>query len=119
MMDRQLRRYYLTATGIALAATAVSLAWRDPKVTAGVVAGAVAGVVPFATWHLIVGHAGERSGRGRSLVVALVLAKYGILAGAMWVLFSFHLANEYGFGAGLVATSLAVLGAVGSATRKD
>jgi hypothetical protein len=117
-MDTQLRRYYLTAAGIALAAVAVSLAWRDPRVTAGVASGCALGVAPFATWHLIVSYARDGSGRSRPLVILLVVGKYAVLAGAMAVLFGFRLVDGYGVGAGLVVESMAVLGAVRSGGPK-
>ena len=112
MIDPLIRRIYLTAAGIALAATALSLIWLDPRVTAGVASGVAVSVVPLVTWHLIVGHASERGARRRPLVFALVLVKYAVLAGAMWAMFRFRLVNEFGFGAGLVAGSMAVLGAL-------
>lgn len=119
-MDAQIRRTYLAAAGIALAAIAVSLAWRDSRVTVGVAAGVALSVVPLASWHLIVGFGTERAARKRPLVLMLVAAKYAVLAGAMWLLFRFRLANEYGVGAGLVAGSMAVLGALSvRPTRKN
>lgn len=111
MMDAQIRRIYLTAAVIAIAATAVSLIWMDPMVTAGVASGVAVSAVPLVTWHLIVGHASEKGARRRRLVFVLVLLKYAVLAGAMWALFRFRLVSEFGFGAGLVAGSMAVLGA--------
>ena len=112
MIDPQIRRIYFTAAGIALAACAVSLAWLDPRITAGVASGVAVSVVPLVTWHLIVGHVSGKGARSRPLVFALVMVKYLVLAGAMWALFRFRLVNEFGFGAGLVAGSMAVLGAL-------
>ncbi|MCC6740953.1 MAG: hypothetical protein IT452_18080 [Planctomycetia bacterium] len=116
-MDAQLRRVYVASAGMALIATAVSVAWKDPGVTTGVAAGVVVSVVPFATWHAVVSLASDRSARRRALVVAFVLAKYAVLAGAMWVLFRFRLADMPAFGAGLLAGSVAVLGALTVRTR--
>jgi hypothetical protein len=112
MMDAQIRRIYFTAAGIALAATAVSLAWKDPRITAGVASGVAVSVVPLVTWHLIVGHASEKSAQSRARVMVLVMLKYVVLTAMIWALFRFRLVNEYGFGAGLVAGSMAVLGSI-------
>jgi hypothetical protein len=118
-VDPHLRRIYLTAAAIALAASAASLAWRDSRVTFGVAAGVAVSVVPFATWHWIIGHTGERRARRKPLVLAVVVAKYAVLAGAMWVLFRYRLVHPYGFGAGLIAGPMAVLGALNVKPGKD
>jgi len=109
-MDVQLRRYYLTAAGVLLATTAVSLLWRSPKVTLGAAAGVVVSAVPFATWHLVVSVAGLTSGRRKSLVIALIMAKYAVVAGALWALFRFGWVEPFALAAGVVAGSLAILG---------
>lgn len=116
-MDAQLRRVYVASAGMALVATAVSVAWKDPGVVAGVAAGVVVSVVPFATWHAVVSLVADRSARRRALVVAFVLAKYAVLAGLMWVLFRFRLVSQPAFGAGILAGSVAVLGALIVRTR--
>jgi hypothetical protein len=108
-MDAQLRRYYLAAAGVLVAASATSALWKDVRVTLGVAAGALASVVPFATWHMIVTWAGPRGARWRGLVVGLILAKYALVAVLMWALFRSGWAHEVAFGAGLAAGTLAVI----------
>lgn len=116
-MDPQLRRYYLAAAGILLAAFAVSLFWKSPGVSAGACAGVLVSVLPFASWHALVGLAGK-SGRPKSFVVGLVVVKYAVAAAVLGSLFLSGFVDPAALAAGIVAGSLAILVVAFSGTRK-
>ena len=116
-MDSQLRRYYLAAAGILLAAFAVSLFWKSPMVSAGACAGVLVSGLPFATWHAVVGLAGK-GGRRKSFVVGLVVVKYAVAAAVLGTLFMSGLVDTAALAAGIVAGSLAILVVAFSGVRK-
>lgn len=108
-MDAQLRRFYIAAAGIFLATIALSLLWRSAVVTVGAATGVLVSVVPWASWHFIISATGARGGGRKAVVVTLILVKYAAVAGLLWALFRFGLADLAGVAAGLVAGSLSVL----------
>lgn len=86
---------FLTALGVAL------MIWRDPAVLIGLAVGYALGVVPFASWHLIVKLTDGFTRKDRiRIAVAIGLGKYAGLGAALYYLLTKELVNLFAFVAG-------------------
>jgi hypothetical protein len=115
--DRFLFGVYGASLVIFLTAQLVALIiWRDLAVHVGLLAGFVPGIVPFASWHLIVKITDGFKRRDRIwMAVSLGIGKYGLLGAGLYMVFTRELANVWAFVAGmsLVLPVLVILGLVG------
>jgi len=116
MADRFLFGVYAASAVIFLTAQGVALIiWRDPAVHMGLLAGFVPGILPFASWHLIVKITDGFKRRDRIWVaVALGIGKYGLLGAGLYLVLKHELANLFALVAGmsLVVPVLVILGSI-------
>ena len=83
----------------------------------GLLAGFVPGIVPFASWHLIVKITDGFKRRDRIwMAVALGIGKYGLLGAGLYLVLKYELANLFALVAGmfLVVPVLVILGSIRS-----
>lgn len=101
--DRFLFAVYGVSLVIFLTAQLVALIiWRDLAVHVGLLAGFVPGIVPFASWHLIVKITDGFKRRDRIwMAVFLWIGKYGLLGFGLYMVFTRDYANVWAFVAGM------------------
>ncbi len=81
----------------------------------GLLAGFVPGILPFASWHLIVKITDGFKRRDRIwMAVALGIGKYGLLGAGLYLVLKHELANLFAMVAGmsLVVPVLVILGSI-------
>lgn len=100
------------------------LVWGALSITGGIAMGYLLGILPFFSWHFAIRFTdGFRNRRRIGLAVLLMLAKYGVIAGFFWWIFSSDAVNILAFGGGMfiiVAILLALgFGSLGGETKKS
>lgn len=103
MIDARHLRRLLGGSGLLLSLAALAaLALGSPSWAAGLLLGYVLGAVPFASWAWIAAR-GMASGRNRALAALLMLGKFGLYAGLLYLLVTRELASPVGVMIGITA----------------
>ena len=79
------RRFYIGSAILSVLLAGGALAvWGSSRIAGGGVAGCALGVLPFASWQILVKLLATRS--GQIAAAGLTVLKYGILSGALYLL---------------------------------
>ena len=99
------RRFYIGSSVLcAILVVGAFIHYRSFHVAGGVLAGCALGVFPFVTWQIIGKLLMSKS--GQMIAVALTVIKFGILAGALYLLLTRKWVNHWALIAGLISISV-------------
>ncbi len=95
------RRFYAGSAILCVLLAGGALAvWGSARIAGGGVAGCAIGVLPFASWHILVKLLETR--RGRIAAAGITMLKYGILSGVLYLLLTRDWVHPWALLAGML-----------------